>query len=258
MITIRPIRYTADVPGMQAWAEALGMVTVLQTPTWVVLTAGNGRLALHAVEQGDPAAGSTTLAVETDDLDALAGTWEAAGIATRRLDGDIPLLFGTTPFGGEIAAGALSPSDGAASADGPDPDLSVMPMLATSRVPEAAEWFTSWGLLPRISSEGGEGWRDLEVPDGGGLVGLHRTEDLASEPPAPGPAAPESELHEIGVGLTFESVDVDAMLVRVRDALTGAHVVDEAYNRTLLVPSPDGDTIWVNGRITDLYGYREA
>lgn len=256
-MVIRPIRYTTDVPAMQAWAEALGLVTLLQTPSWVVLAAGHGRLALHAVEQGDPAAGSTTLAVETDDLDALAGTWEAAGIATRRLDGDIPLLFGTTPFGGEIAAGVLSPSDGAGS---PDPDLSVMPMLVTSRVAEAADWFSSagLGLLPRLASERGDGWRDLAMPDGGGLVGLHRTDDLASPPPPPGPASPESELREVGVGLTFESVDVDAMVARVRDALPDAHVVDEAYNRTLLVPSPDGDTIWVNGQITDLYGYREA
>lgn len=253
-IVIRPIRYTARPDAMHAWARALGLVTLLDTGSWIVLGAGRGRLALHEVPDRDPSAGSTTLALETDDLDALERMWSQAGLATRRVDAHgVPLLFAATPFGGEIAAGELSPSDGG---DAADPDLTVMPMLVTDDVEAAADWFVrSLGLRLRITSEGG-GWADLAVPDDGGLVAIHHRDDLTSEPPrAPGADA----MPEVGVGLTFEHADVDALLGRVRSAgLEDAHVVDEAYNRTLLVSCPDGDQIWVNGVITDLYGYRRG
>lgn len=253
-LVIRPIRYTARVEAMHAWARTLGMVTLLDGDEWVVLGAGSGRLALHAVPEGDPQDRTTTLAVETDDLEALEQLWRDAGMATRRTDErDIPLLFATTPFGGEIAAGEMSPSDREGAAD---PGLTVMPMLVTDDVGGAAAWFTGWGLRRRISSDRG-GWVDLEAPDGGGLVGVHHTENLAFEPPAEAPAAPGSALREVAVGLTFEHRDVDALLEQVRAAgLEDAHVVDESYNRTLLVGCPDGETIWVNGVQTDLYGYR--
>lgn len=251
-LVIRPIRYTARTDAMHAWARALGLVTLLDTGAWIVLGAGRGRLALHEVPDGDPSAGTTTLAVETDDLDALERMWSAAGLATRRVDAHgHPLLFAATPFGGEIAAGVLSPSDGG---DAADPDLTVMPMLVSDEVETTADWFVrTLGLRLRITSERG-GWADLAVPDDGGLVAIHHRDDLASEPPR---QAGSADMPEIGVGLTFEHADVDALLERVRSAgLQDAHVVDEAYNRTLLVRCPDGDEIWVNGAITDLYGYR--
>ena len=110
-LVVRPIRYTAHLAEMRDWAHAVGLVTLLDTGAWLVLGADRGRLALHAVPDGDPLAGTTTLAVETDDLDALERRWADAGMATRRThDHDIPLLFGRTPLGGEIAAGVASPS----------------------------------------------------------------------------------------------------------------------------------------------------
>ena len=250
-IVVRPIRYTSRVAATREWAIRLGLVPLLDTDDWVVFAAGSGRLALHAVPAGDPSDGSTTLAVETDDLDALQERWSRAGLATRRVDShDVPLLFAATPFGGELVAGELSPS----TAQGrPDADLAVMPMLVTPEVSGAADWLaTHLGLRRRISSEGG-GWVDLAMPDGGGLVAIHHAGNLSSEPPE---AAP---MGEIAVGLTFEHTDVDALLERVRSAgLEDAHVVDEAYNRTLLVDCPDGETIWVNGAMADLYGYRRG
>lgn len=250
-VVVRPIRYTAHYAEMRDWAHAMGLVTLLDTGAWLVLGAGRGRLALHAVTDGDPLAGTTTLAVETDDLDALERAWADVGMTTRRShEHDIPLLFGRTPLGGEIAAGVASPSS--ASTDG-EHTLAVMPMLVTRAVAATAEWLQAWGWRRRISSDGG-GWVDLELPDGGGLVGIHHADNLESDPPSlPADLAPR----EVPVSLTFEHGDVDALLARVRTAgLEDAHVVDEAYNRTLLVPSPDGDTIWVNGEQTDLYGYR--
>lgn len=254
-LVIRPIRYTSKVAAMREWAVSLGMAPLLDTEGWAVLGAGRGRLALHHVPEGDPQAGTTTFAVETDDLDALQQRWSAAGLVTRRTDEHgVPLLFVTTPFGGEIAAGDLSTSTAQGQSGG---DLAVMPMLVTHDVPGAADWLaTHLGLQRRISSEGG-GWTDLEIAEQGGLVAIHHAGNLEFEPPAQAPAAPGSPMHEVAVGLSFEHSDVDALLERVRAAgLDDAHVIDEAYNRTLLVDCPDGDTIWVNGKMADLYGYR--
>lgn len=251
-LAMRPIRYTACPEAMRDWAVRLGMVALLDTEGWIVLGAAGGRLAIHAVPDGDPLDRTTTLAVETDDLDAVERLWSHAGMTTRRTnDHDIPLLFATTPLGGEIAAGAWS---GDLPASGPEPGLAVMPMLVSDDVEAAADWFTSWGMRRRISSDGG-GWVDLDLPSGEGLVGIHAASNLESEPPQEAPEV-AGEPHEVAVSLTFEHPDVDALLERVQAAgLEDAHVVDEAYNRTLLVDCPDGETIWVNGAQTDLYGY---
>lgn len=256
-LVIRPIRYTARLEQMRAWAVSLGLTTLLDGDDWVVLGAGRGRLALHAVPDGDPQDRTTTLALETDDLDELGRVWGDAGLSTRRVDAHgHPLLFASTPFGGEIVAGELSPS----TADtGPDLDLAVMPMLVTSDVLGAADWFATrsgLGLRRRISSDRG-GWVDLELPDDGGLVGIHHDGNLESDPPAA--SGEPITMPELPVGLTFEHTDVDALLERVRAAgLDDARVHDEAYNRTLVVTCPDGDEIWVNGEQTDLYGYRRG
>jgi hypothetical protein len=253
-VLIRPIRYTDRLDRMRDWAQRLGLGLLLDTPSWVVLGAGHGRLALHAVPKGDPHAGSTSLAVETDDLDALEAAWRAAGMSTRRVaDHDVPLLFGTTPVGGEIAAGLLTPST---SAPAPrEGGLGVMPMLVVDDVDAAADWLASWGLERRVVGERG-GWADLTAPDGAGVVALHGRAGWGSAPPQ---AAPSEGVREITASLTFEHPDVDALLDRVHEAgLDDARVHDESYNRTLTLTSPDGDEVWVNGVMTDLYGYRRV
>lgn len=250
-LIVRPIRYTADLRAMQSWAETLGMQTLVATDDWTVLDAGRGRLALHRVDSSDPLAGTTSLAFETDDLDALERAWSSAGLVTRRVDSvGMALLFAATPFGGEIAAGQLSPEP--ASASQVDPGLTVMPMLVADEVEATARRFQLWGLRPRTISDGGS-WVDLRIPDDGGLLAIHSRDSLEF-------ADPSADVHgELSVGLTFEHPDVDALLERVRASGNDrAHVVDESYNRTLLVPSPDGDTIWVNGAMDDLYGYTRA
>jgi hypothetical protein len=62
------------------------------------------------------------------------------------------------------------------------------------------------------------------------------------------------------VELTLEYAgDVGDLVPALEAAGFPAAVVDEAYNRTLRVPDPDRDgDIWINGQITDLYGYTAA
>jgi hypothetical protein len=211
------------------------------------------------VPAGNPLDGVTTLAVETDDLDALEHRWRGAGLRTRRTEeGGIPLVFASTPFDGEIAAGELSPGP----VEPPrEAELVMMPMLTTPDVPAASDWFTAGGLpglRRRISSERG-GWTDLEMEGGGGLVAIHATGNLEADPPASAPVDPRSGTREVAVWCSFEHPDVDALLERVRAAgLDDARVHDEAYNRTLITVAPDGDQVWVNGEMADLYGYRRG
>jgi len=71
-------------------------------------------------------------------------------------------------------------------------------------------------------------------------------------------AASNSSGYRAGdTSLAFES---DEPLEAVRDRLhaagfADAHIIDEAYGRTLLVTDPDGVRIAIDERQDDLYGY---
>jgi hypothetical protein len=98
------------------------------------------------------------------------------------------------------------------------------------------------GLRPRIESQHG-GWVDL-VSDSG-MVALH---DAASSAIGAKPGQ---------TTLSFEANDIDALATRLRDAdVPDVTVFDEAYGRVLTCTDPLGDTIAVDERTDDLYGYR--
>lgn len=61
------------------------------------------------------------------------------------------------------------------------------------------------------------------------------------------------------MALSFEYAgELDQLAKRLTDAGHGESIVDEAYNRTLRVRTPDDWILWVNGPMTDLYEYRRA
>lgn len=71
--------------------------------------------------------------------------------------------------------------------------------------------------------------------------------------------AGRAALHEgdsPAIELSLEVADPDALAATLLERGRPATVVDEAYNRTLLVATPDRGDLWVNGPIDDLYGYR--
>lgn len=122
--------------------------------------------------------------------------------------------------------------------------MKVRPVRFTHDVPAMRRFLEALGLAARISSEAG-GWVDFTAP-GEGMAALHS-------------AASSDRGHRAGeTTLSFES---EEPLEHVRDRLhaagyAGAHILDEAYGRTLVVTDPDGVEVLIEEKQTDLYGFR--
>lgn len=126
-------------------------------------------------------------------------------------------------------------------------ELAVMPVWYPRDMHAAEHLLRTLGLQPRIASESGN-WRDFSVA-GGGLVALHADADADS---SAAPARPRTEL-------SFEyRGDLDALAERLELAGFEGVIIDEAYNRTLRVTTPDGWTLWINAAQEDLHGFRRA
>jgi hypothetical protein len=121
--------------------------------------------------------------------------------------------------------------------------MRVRPVRFTNDVAAMRRFLEALGLTPRIASTGG-GWVDFTI-DTTGMAALH---------PAPGTVTPYQ------AGQTALSFEADEPLEPLRDRLAAAgfadaHIVDEAYGRTLFVTDPDGVWVAIDGRQTDLHGY---
>lgn len=230
MITTQPIVYTAEPDWWRRLAEALGLrqhgVTDAVWSEWD----GDGILAIHAADHDDPAVGTTEFHVLVDDLTQSRAALDAIGVRTeiRTLDDIGDLLIAHTRSGISITAtaGARRAQHG---------DLSVMPIWYLDDIPFGTTVFEALGLRRRLASDSG-GWVDA-VADGGGLAALHAA------------SAPRIEL-------SFEyRGDVNALADSLIADGFDARIVDEAYNRTILVALPKGGDLWINGAIEDTYGY---
>jgi len=118
----------------------------------------------------------------------------------------------------------------------------VRPVRFTSHLPEMQHFLELLGLRPWIVADGG-GWRDLAC--GGGRVALHdaATSDTGG---LPGQTT-----------LAFEAADVTELANRLTAAgVPGVTVSDEAYGRVLTCQDPDGATVAIDERVSDLYGYQ--
>lgn len=83
-IVVRPVRFTDDLGGMQAFMLALGLRPRLESDTggWVDMVAGGGMVALHSAKDAvrHVPSGFTSLSFEADDIGAVARRLEAAGV----------------------------------------------------------------------------------------------------------------------------------------------------------------------------------
>lgn len=233
MITAQPIVYTADPEWWRRLAAALGLRRHGDAdPVWSEWD-GDGILAIHAAEHDDSAAGTTEFHVLVDDLAQTRADLDAVGVRTeiRTLDDIGDLLIAHTSSGITISATA-----GARSVRGGQ--LSVMPIWYVDDIQYGTTVFEALGLRRRLSSDSGS-WVDA-VADGGGLAALHA-----------GPS-PRIEL----------SFEFRGDVTTLADALVAegfdARILDEAYNRTILIALPTGGDLWVNGAIEDSYGYTTA
>ncbi len=112
-----------------------------------------------------------------------------------------------------------------------------MPIVYQPELDEPERILRAAGLAVRIRSNSGV-WTDLDS-DAGGLVGLHA-------------GTPRIEL-------SFEYAgNLDEFAISISDAGYHAEVIDEAYNRTLVVTTPDEWVLRINGVQDDLHGYTRA
>lgn len=139
------------------------------------------------------------------------------------------------------AENAAPPTDG---------ELVVLPVWYPRDLDATERLVRALGLQPRIASDSGN-WRDFSA-GGGGLVALHADADASDADPAAAPARPRTEL-------SFEyRGDLEAFAERLERAGFETVIVDEAYNRTVLVTTPDGWQLWINEAQSDLHGFRRV
>lgn len=230
MITVQPIRFTARPSAWHRLAEVLRLVPAFPPqPEWSEFD-GDGILAIHHAGAGSADAGRTAVHLLSDDLDNIEFTLVTAGFEVERtVPEDIgPLLTVTASTGQTITvSGGARRAAGAA--------LAMLPLWYADDLTEPRAILEVIGLRPRIASDAGT-WIDFTA-DGGGLVALH---------------------HGTGgrVELSLEyRGDLDTLAERLTAAGFDASVTDEAYNRTLRSITPDGDELWINQVMDDLYGY---
>ncbi|AXH96492.1 hypothetical protein [Ornithinimicrobium avium] len=234
-LTVRPVRFTHDVPRWQTVLTAMGAVLLDEQPGRLVYQLAAGRLALHAASESRPA-GTTTLALETTvPLAEAVAAAAAEGVAielghgehgptglVRATDGTVLTLDPATPNPRRLVAG--------------EPCVSVMPVWSTPDARVAVDVLDGLGLRRRVTQEDGS-WADLTARRGG-LHGVH-------------------PLGEVGAGLAFE---LEGDVATLHRALTAAGVPAELDDggpaRTLRFADPDGGApLPVAERQPDLYGY---
>ena len=109
-VTLRPVRFTADVGAGQQFAELLGLASRAESTRggWVDLVAGGGgMLALHdaRTSASRQPSGRTTLSAECDDADALATRLQGAGYSDAAVYDEAygRVLVVTDPHGAQVA-----------------------------------------------------------------------------------------------------------------------------------------------------------
>ncbi|WEG10318.1 hypothetical protein PU630_07150 [Microbacterium horticulturae] len=230
-VVVQAIHYTSRPRDWHALAVVLGLTPAgAPDDVWSEFE-GDGILAIHGVDAGDVLDGTTDIHLLVDDLDGVAAALEGVADVSRSVLEDVGLLVSA-----QAASGVrVTASAGAREAVG---GMLIQPIwYDTDTVPVRAV-LEAAGLRPRIASDSGT-WMDFTAPSGGS-VAFHAAQ-------------------EAGVVLGMEYAgDVEALQRRLEASHLSAEIVDEAYNRTLLVDTPDGTKLWINGAMTDLYGYRRA
>lgn len=230
MTTVRTLVYSSEAHAWHALLRDLGF-TEHETvgDDWTVF-ASDGLIAIHAVPAGDPLDGSTELQLLVSDLEHTVTRITGLGLTVDRSildDGVTPLVRVRTDDGVSVSV-----LPGPVEAAG---DVVVLPIWYRRSNGAGRALLKALGLRPRLSSDSGH-WLDFAAA-GGGRAALHEADSPVIE-------------------LSLEVADPGALAASLIERGRPATVVDEAYNRTLLVATPDRGDLWVNGPIHDLYGYR--
>jgi uncharacterized glyoxalase superfamily protein PhnB len=248
-IVVRPVRFSADVPGMQAFLEVIGLRPRIEARGggWVDLSADSGMVALHdaatSVMGAEP--GQTTLSFEANDLDSLADALRDAGVPDITIHDEAygRVLSCTDPLGDPIwIDGRTDDLYGyrAHPESRPEAGLAVTPVRFTEPQGPYADFLVTLGLT-RLG-EPNESYVMFDAGDAKhGYVGLHHvyTQDPADLPIVAGQGS---------VHLTFSTHEsLDAVAARLVEAGYGdAHVMVEDFGSMLSVTDPDGQEVQVH------------
>ncbi len=114
--------------------------------------------------------------------------------------------------------------------------ISTAPIRFTENIEELRKFFEILGFKTHMVSER-PGW--VEMRGDVGSINLHG-----------------AEREESSVG--FETDEpLETLQTRLhRAGFNDAHIVDAAWGRTLTVTDPQGQSVWINERMRDTYGYR--
>ncbi len=90
MTVVRPVRFTDDIPAMQAFLERFGLQPRITSdrPGWVDLAGAAGLVALHSAKDSTTGAvhGETRLSFELEDADVAAAALHDAGFVASVID----------------------------------------------------------------------------------------------------------------------------------------------------------------------------
>jgi len=222
---VHTIHHTNDVSWWQRVLPVLGFGATDRPGTW----AGSGLLTIHQAGAADQD-GATELEVLVPDP---AATLAAAGNVARTTGRAVQATDGTTITVSSAVDDLRTPTLASGQRQ-----VAVMPIWYSPDPQQPLEVLSALGLAPRLASDAGS-WRDFTA-DGGGQVAWHGSPSVALQ-------------------LSLEhSGGLDALVPALAEVGASATVVDEAYNRTLLIDAPHGAKLWVNGTQRDLYGYTRA
>jgi hypothetical protein len=239
MLRVRPLHFTSNIESWDRLLTALGLVLTEGDGGFRVFDAGAGRLALHAVPDGAPEDGTTSLAVEVGDLAEFARRTNLSAAD----DGTTPAEIITADHG---EACRITAPDGfsfladnaAQDAMGTDADpaLAVVGVWLTEDPSSASRTLRHVGARPRPVPDADE-TADFTAKNGGVLL------------VRPASGAPRS-----GLGFEYDG-GLEPLRVRLTSAGFEASITEEAFGSTLHVASPDAAgpatarvpaTVWIS------------
>jgi hypothetical protein len=247
-LVVRPVRFTSDVPAMQAFLETLGLAARIESESggWVDLVAGAGMVALHGAATSDTGVlpGQTRLSFEADDLDALAAALIDAGHDDAHVvdESDGRLLVVTDPDGEQlIVDGASDDLYGyRAHLDRrPDERLTVVPVRFTQPTGPYAGFLSAFGFAPM--GEPDEYYMLFNGADSHGMIGLHHLFG-AVLPVVAGPGA----IVQLTFTTTEPAPDIAARLDHA--GYDRVEIRHEDFGDVVSVVDPDGQDVQVHPR----------
>lgn len=224
------VRATLNTQLIGEWAQlltTLGLVELQPQSGYREFAAAGGKIRLT-----EAAIPRTELGFEVRDLDKFASWTRSDGTAVELLDsGDTRSGQITGPDGLSFIVEPVEDSDPSV---GAEPGLSVLVLWNTPDLPGASRTLLNIGARPDITPTSGS-WAQFAAKNGG-LVAAHVG----------------AEAH---AALSFEYAgEAQTLCNDLRSRGLVATLLDTTSGRSVLVPAPDGEPLWINERQQGLHG----